>query len=353
MSVTARASGKLYLAGEYAILEPTASAILFGVDRYLYCTVRPSERGQLHTSHANGTINWVWDGEQVVSADATRFDLIFHAITLVGRLTGTRPTVDLTLTTELERSDGQKYGLGSSAAVTVAVLKAMLAYCDYSLPPLELFKLACIVQHDTHHNGSYGDLAAAVFGGCIAFHNFDHELLKTDHPRTAEELRTLLASNWDDLTIQPLDLPDDWRLAVAWTETPASTEQLIQQELTLSESEASAAYQHLVQSSTKELSALTDSLIAGDYQGAKAAIAANRETLTAYTQAVHKPYWTASSENIVAIARQFSDAVKISGAGGGDCVIALAESSTMYDQITTAWQAHHYTVLPLHISKER
>lgn len=350
MSVTASAPGKLYLAGEYAILDPNAIAVLFGVDRYIHCSITSAESGVLHTSHADKPITWHWEDSQVVSSDYDTFDLIFHAMEVIGRLTAQYPTFEIKLTTELE-DNGQKYGLGSSAAVTIAVIKALLKYLKYDASPFFVFKLACLVHDETSHDGSFGDLAASAFGGCIAFHNFDHQWLKTGHSLTGCELEQWLLQDWELLQIIPLALPTDWQIAVAWTGHPASTTDLIQQELTPSGEDIAHAYQQLLDTSIDTLTDLITGIEADDYDLVSRAIVQNADSLTHYTDTVQKAYWTTEAKHAVSIAQQYTRAVKISGAGGGDCVVALLPSANTKASLIDVWKSNDIIVLPINIAR--
>ncbi len=61
------------------------------------------------------------------------------------------------------------FGLGSSSAVTVATLKALGEYYKISLSQRELFDLAYQSVIDVQGKGSGFDVAAAVYGGTIYF----------------------------------------------------------------------------------------------------------------------------------------------------------------------------------------
>ncbi|MBT1022890.1 phosphomevalonate kinase, partial [Enterococcus faecium] len=84
---------------------------------------------------------------------------------------------DLKVTSELDSSNGRKYGLGSSGAVTVATVKALNVFYALNLSQLEIFKIAALANLAVQDNGSCGDIAASCYGGWIAFSTFDHPWL--------------------------------------------------------------------------------------------------------------------------------------------------------------------------------
>lgn len=60
-------------------------------------------------------------------------------------------------------------GLGSSSAVTVAALKALTVYFDIALSEKEIFDLALKAVRKIHREASGFDVAAAVYGGTIFY----------------------------------------------------------------------------------------------------------------------------------------------------------------------------------------
>ncbi len=114
---------------------------------------------------------------------------------------------DLKVTSELDNSNGRKYGLGSSGAVTVATVKALNAFYNLQLSQLELFKLATLAHLNVQGNGSCGDIAASCYGGWLAFSTFDHDWVL--NKLESERLTTLIESDWPSLKIEPLEVPEE------------------------------------------------------------------------------------------------------------------------------------------------
>lgn len=71
------------------------------------------------------------------------------------------------ITTESEFSS--QFGFGSSSAVTVCVIKALSVLFDLKLSEKELFDLAYKTVLDVQKKGSGFDVAAAIYGGTIYF----------------------------------------------------------------------------------------------------------------------------------------------------------------------------------------
>ena len=72
-----------------------------------------------------------------------------------------------------------------------------------------------------------GDIAASCYGGWIAFSTFDHPLA----PRTRNSaFHQSVTLPWiGQVSIEPLIAPEDLRLLIGWTGSPASTSDLVDQ----------------------------------------------------------------------------------------------------------------------------
>lgn len=139
--IVAKAPGKLYIAGEYAVVEPGHAAIIVAVDRYITVTLQEAEEGGLVRSEgdAYSTIYWRHEGGHPVFRDADT-DYVSQAIAVVEELREERGLpakyYNLDLTSTLEESDGRKFGLGSSGAVTVAIIDAVSRFYELGLTKL-------------------------------------------------------------------------------------------------------------------------------------------------------------------------------------------------------------------------
>lgn len=183
MTVTASAPGKLILLGEYAVLEG-APAFVAAVNRR--ATVRLTPRtddeirvhapdlgidaaGRLAPGRSGASMRWATD-----ERSAQRLRLVAQVIEAgAGTGAGTGPgTVikgfEATLrTTAFFDSPGVKLGLGSSAALTVALAGALAAHFDRPSPALP--GLVALHRSMQGGRGSGADIAAALVGGIIAY----------------------------------------------------------------------------------------------------------------------------------------------------------------------------------------
>ncbi len=170
------APGKLFLVGEYAVLEG-APALLTAVDRRAFVTLTPAEGGRW-TLYSPGIgrefFELAEDGSIPTSSSSqTRQDLsVFDACRSECAAKFGPPDIafDITIDTRAFTVDGYKLGLGSSAAVAAALCHALAVASGVSLSPDELTRLA-IDSHRRAQNGygSGGDVAACVHGGLIFY----------------------------------------------------------------------------------------------------------------------------------------------------------------------------------------
>ena len=80
----------------------------------------------------------------------------------------------LTIDSNLADNSGQKYGLGSSAAVLVSVVKALNEFYGLELSNLYIYKLAVIANMKLQSLSSC-DIAVSVYSGWLAYSTFDHD----------------------------------------------------------------------------------------------------------------------------------------------------------------------------------
>ncbi|EQC81658.1 Phosphomevalonate kinase [Enterococcus sp. HSIEG1] len=226
--------GKLFIAGEYAVVEPGHPAIIVAVDQFINVTIEGARKnGSIQSAqYSDLPIRWTRrNGELVLDHRENPFHYILAAIRLTEKYAQEKGTLlsfyDLKVTSELDNSNGRKYGLGSSGAVTVATVKALNLYYDLKVDRLTQFKIAALAHLAVQGNGSCGDIAASCYGGWLAFSTFDHEwVLRKQQEWT---LTQLLTSDWPELSIRPLIVPKSLRLLIGWTGSPASTSDLVDQ----------------------------------------------------------------------------------------------------------------------------
>ena len=138
MTITSKAPGKLFIAGEYAVVEPGHGAIVAAVSRYLTVTIDEATSVGTLTSTQNPevVVEWTRKGELFRAKGGHPYKLVEEAILVAEqyvRESGkeTFSLYSLSITSELDDAKrGIKYGLGSSGAVVVATIQAVLDLQD-------------------------------------------------------------------------------------------------------------------------------------------------------------------------------------------------------------------------------
>ncbi|MFI1831348.1 phosphomevalonate kinase [Streptomyces sp. NPDC020412] len=326
-TVVRRAPGKLFVAGEYAVVEPGTPAILVAVDREVTVTV----------SEATGA-------DTVVSTDLgprTRTPHVSAAIDTVGRLLTEHglpaPPLHLSISSQLHER-GRKFGLGSSGAVTVATISAAAAFSGLALSHDHLFRLALLTTARIDPNGSGGDLAASTWGGWIAYRSPDRAFALDLARRNGvgEALRT----EWPGLDVRRLPPPEGLALEVGWTGTPASTTSLVS-DLHRRTWRCSAAHREYVTAATDLVGAATAALERGDGPHLLHQIRRARHQLARLDDQVGLGIFTTELTALCDVAESVGSAAKPSGAGGGDCGIALLDAEAPWDarHVRERWAA--------------
>ena len=159
MSFKATAPGSLMLLGEYAVLHGK-HALVCAVDKRMTVTLTPRADTQVTISSATlGSF----------TTDITRLAVTppfqFILATLKKFQKQLPGGCDLVITSEFS----DKIGFGSSAAVTVATLAAVLMWLQQSLSPDEMVREARKIIRQVQGLGSGADAAACVLGGIVAY----------------------------------------------------------------------------------------------------------------------------------------------------------------------------------------
>lgn len=351
-AIIERAPGKLFIAGEYAVVSPGEPAVLVAVDRFL--TVRLTESADAGSIHSPeyGRIPVVWtrgEGGLTLDQDHHPYDYVFAAITIADRLRAERGLAprffDLRIDSGLDDVSGRKFGLGSSAAVTVATLRAIDRFFGFALSATELFQLALLATIRVAPSASGGDLAASTFGGWIGYRSPDRDLLRR---RADESVESLLADAdaWAGFEVRRLSAPRDLSFLVGWTGAPASTEKLVD---AVGRGSRAGALRDpaFLDLSRRCVDGLWASLASGDDDATIAGVRAARRILRDLGAQSGVVIETPALSALCDAAEAIGAAAKPSGAGGGDCGIVLAPAGADVAQLLRTWEAHdirHLTV---------
>ncbi|WP_280409027.1 phosphomevalonate kinase [Nocardia brasiliensis] len=352
--ITRRAPGKLFIAGEYAVLEPGQPAVVVAVDRYVSATVAQSYSPTVvltSTEHGDGRLCCRRDQDRLrpINEPHANFDYVLAAVDVVERLVVERGLVPRafelhTAGTDFVDSAGVKLGLGSSAAVTVAVIDALGEFYALELTPAQRYRLAMLATAAVNPHCSGGDVAAATWRGWVAYRSPDRDWVGS--LAAGRNIETALCCPWQGAAVEVLRPPRRVRLLAGWTgqavSTPAMIEQFRPGQATIPSSfrtDSAACVEGLI-------SALTvDDVTSVQHEIRRAAMLL--DALDAVTELGIK---TPRLDALCRGAALAGAAAKPSGAGGGDCGIAIVdrERPDQADQVAKHWREAGIRLLPLH-----
>ena len=358
VTITSKAPGKLFIAGEYAVVEPGHGAIVAAVSRYLTVTIDEATSVGTLTSTQNPDVivEWMREGEQFCAKGDHPYKLVEEAILVAEQYvresgTPTNALYSLSITSELDDAKrGIKYGLGSSGAVVVATIQAILDFYKTPHTPLLVYKLSVLTNLRLSQRGSFGDIAASSYRGMVYYTSPDRSaLLEQLQNHTIKEI---CDADWKDLTIERLPEIPNFTLLVGWTGQVSITDSLIQAtEKKRKVATDSAFYKEFLGKSHATLQGLQSAWKTKDIEALQEGIRANRALLNEFAKVMQLEIETPALQALCDLAEQVGACAKTSGAGGGDCGICFTQNEQQRQQIENQWAKAQIQVLPLTIAE--
>ena len=170
MGVTASAAAKIILFGEHFVVygEP---AIVLAIDKRAYATVDQSDDKCLHVRSANLNLKGYFkDGVfKVEQGDIREAKLKFEPVRVAVERVLAAYKEQIGLDVEINSTVPVGAGLGSSAAVVAAVTEAAGALLNVKMTKEDVFRVALEAERVVHGTASVVDPAIATFGGTLLF----------------------------------------------------------------------------------------------------------------------------------------------------------------------------------------
>ena len=311
-TLTASAPGKLVLTGEYAVLDgapaivssvaPRASVRISTGDSFSVTALGFFD-GDLAFSVRDGKLDWGAD-----TSPLPLFDCVWEAL----RPAVTEP-VSIVLDTSAFAVDGEKLGLGSSAALAVALTGAL---CEWSGSGCNVDELAFRAHRDFQGGtGSGLDIATSVVGGMIVF-----------------TLR--------DRTVESIPWPEGLEAAVLWSGVASSTASRLAK---LYKSEPHQSREALADAAFVAAYAWQD----GKLDRVLGETARFGVSLHSFSDAYDLDIYGAGHAVLAALAEHEGLVYKPCGAGGGDTGIALGEDTASIRAFVERAESHGFRELPV------
>lgn len=177
MSYKASAPGSLMLLGEHAVLLGKP-ALLAAVDARMQVILTP-RTDRIIEIDAPGF------GHYETTLDELTIEKPFQFV--LGTLLHFRPKMRFGCRLDITSDFSATIGFGSSAAVTVATLAAIVSWLGIRMAPLDVIRQGRAIIRQVQGVGSGADVAASVYGGLVAFQNqpLQAEKIAATYPLTA------------------------------------------------------------------------------------------------------------------------------------------------------------------------
>ena len=302
--------GKLYWAGEYAILEPGQLALIKAIPIYMTAEIKASNDYRLYSDMFSYSVDLRPDSSYALIQETVA--LVEEYLTAQG--VELQP-FSIEIRGKMER-EGKKFGLGSSGSVVVLVIKAMLAFYDIPAERYLLFKLASAVLLKRGDNGSMGDIACIVSEDLVLYQSFDRE--KVAHWLEKEDLQPVLERDWG-FSIESVEPGLEFDFLVGWTKEVAVSSHMVKQ----IKNHMDASF---LQASKETVANLVKALQTGHEEK----VIEQLEQASLLLEDLSSDIYTPSLRQLKNTSRDLKAVAKSSGAGGGDCGIALS-----FDQDST------------------
>ncbi|EHI77422.1 phosphomevalonate kinase [Streptococcus sp. oral taxon 058 str. F0407] len=315
--IAVKTCGKLYWAGEYAILEPEQLALIKAIPIYMSGEIAFSDSYRIYSDMFDFAVDLTPNSS---------YSLIQETIALMNAFLAdcgqTLRPFSLEIHGKMER-EGKKFGLGSSGSVVILVVKALLALYHLSVDQDLLFKLASAVLLKRGDNGSMGDLACIVAEDLVLYQSFDRQKVAAWFEE--ENLATVLERDWD-FSISQVQPALECDFLVGWTKEVAVSSQMVQQ-----------IKQNIDQNFLASSKATVVTLVEALEQGNVEKIIEQVETASQLLEGLSLDIYTPSLRQLKEASQGLQAVAKSSGAGGGDCGIALSFDVQSTETLKNRW----------------
>jgi len=321
------APGKVFLAGEYAVLDPGRPALVVAVDSKLHAIWESAPRLRIVHRPSGAT----WEG----GAPPEELRFAVRAAQLAARFCGAEPPMRLVFDNDLAAKH-VKLGLGGSAAASVIAVRAVCAAAGRTLTEDETISLA-LASHwvEQGGSGSGADVAACTLGGVLEVRS----RIAWKAPEDVMALPPQQIAEARPLEIRRVSVPAEPRLLLAFSGRAADTRGLI-----AAVKAFSAAQRGLWRARAVDISAaceaLRDALEKNDQKAALEAVRRGAAAMAALGEQAQVPIATPELLHACALATFAGAAGKPSGAGGGDCAVIIAFGDDARDRAQKALEPY-------------
>lgn len=366
--ITVSAPGKLFLSGEWAILEVGNPGIVAAVNKRVFCSIKGGRKVSITIDDFGiKDLQGRFDGRQLrwerELSDREREQTMFikGAIETTLQYLGRKAKRGFAIRSWGEESqievgeEVRKVGFGSSAAACVAAVAAILKFHGIGIRTRKgkerVYKLAAIAHYFAQGKvGSAFDIAASTYGGIFVYQRFDPGWL-VGMMEGGAKVKWIVNQPWQSFVVEPLEIPRDFRLLIGWTKESASTSAMVKQ-LNEWAGNNKGEYDRLYNQIANLVRELIPAWKAGNGERIMRFIRRNEDCLRELGRKSGVSIETEGLRILSEAANQNGGAGKLSGAGGGDCGIAICFDPKAEENIKRAWEENGLYLIDATVDRE-
>jgi phosphomevalonate kinase len=360
-----KAPGKLVLLGEYAVLEESVPAVVTAISESIYCLIAEHDKiiftskrikiNKIEYEFSDKQLHLLSDVEET---DVLKFSKNAMEITLryLEEKGVKLKKFEINILSDLANNDGIKYGFGSSAAVTVAIVSAILnmhgAEINGDANREIIFKLSAIAHFLSQGSGSGVDIAAATYGGMFVYHSFTADWMKRRIQKLTS-VRAMVLEQWKFFRSERVLILFDFFLCVGWTGKAASTKNFLDEvkKVKFSDSPDDVQfYQDFLKTNKNLINLFLHGIKNNKKELIGRAIQINKNLLRELASRAGVEMETENLSLLINVAKKLGFEAKFSGAGGGDCGYAIVYDENSVKELKAMWKK--YGIEPLDVKLE-
>jgi len=366
MKITA--PGKLMLSGEWSVLENEVPCIVMSIDQKVsveifeskeinFSTIGNPLKAKAFFKNKKLTVNGNENEKAfylfVEKASEATLNYLEESNILIKNFSIVTNSSDTLVT--LKDGKKAKVGFGSSAAIVSATIAAILNFHGQEISSLSaketIYKLGCIAHYLAQGKlGSSFDVAASTYGGVLKYQKPDMNfILKKIEENT--KIKDLIEMPWPYFIAEPINLPDNFLLSIGFVGYSASTKELITK-IKEFKKENEKEYSQIINKIKGVTLNLEIALKNNEKEKIIELLKENRILLKELNDKSKNNLETTELSILANIAEKNNAAGKFSGAGGGDCGIAISFEENVKEKIENEWAKNNIYLINANISKK-
>jgi phosphomevalonate kinase len=344
------APGKICIAGEWAVLEVGNPLIALAVEKRVFAEIEKSEDEFIHISIRDFNIENLkasFCGDELVfEKELTKKEkeqTVFLKSAIESSLKYLQKKAFFNIktwgqeTTIKVGEEVESIGFGSSSASTVAVISSIFKFLGKNIEKETIYKLSAISHYLAQDKiGSGFDIGVSVFGGILVYKRFDPDWLARMF-REGKSIKEIVEMKWPGFYVEEIGMPDDFNLLLGWTGKSSSTSEMVKK-MNVWKKDNKLEYEIIINQIKDLVEKLIKAWKKNDNEKILELIKINEVYLRELGERSGLNIETKNLKILSDIANKNNGAGKLSGAGAGDCGIAITFDEKDTEKIKKEWQ---------------